>query len=230
MLGALVQGRVSLDGAATTGTALALHRPHLREPAPPVRLGLGQRRGRAARLRQAPAAPAASPGAELRAVLRQRRVAAQVRRRVLGSHRHPAGAEDLETLAAALKPLSTWNALSTIQEAREACGGSGFLAENRMVGLHQDLDVYVTFEGDNNILLQLVGKRLLADYAKQFKGADAAKLASFAAKQTAGKVFHGAGLRDSVRRSPTSARRRARSSWGCAPSSSTSCSRVASSR
>jgi acyl-CoA oxidase len=107
----------------------------------------------------------------------------------------PEEREDLETLAAALKPLSTWNALSTVQEAREACGGAGFLAENRMVGLHQDLDVYVTFEGDNNVLLQLVGKRLLADYAKQFKGADAAALARFAAKQTAGRVFHGAGLR-----------------------------------
>ena len=35
--------------------------------------------------------------------------------------------EDLETLAAALKPLSTWHALDTLQEAREACGGAGFL-------------------------------------------------------------------------------------------------------
>src|SRR6478735_7217139 len=103
--------------------------------------------------------------------------------------------EDLETLAAALKPLSTWNALDTIQECREACGGSGFLAENRLVGLHQDLDVYVTFEGDNNVLLQLVGKRLLSDYAKQFKGKDAAALARIVVGQTAGKVFHGAGLR-----------------------------------
>ena len=39
MLGALVQGRVSLDGAATTGTALApVHRADLREPASSVRL------------------------------------------------------------------------------------------------------------------------------------------------------------------------------------------------
>src|SRR5690606_10991177 len=67
--------------------------------------------------------------------------------------------------------------------------------ENRMVGLHQDLDVYVTFEGDNNVLLQLVGKRLLSDYAKQFKGKDAAALARYAVGHTAGKVFHGAGLR-----------------------------------
>ena len=100
----------------------------------------------------------------------------------------PEEREDLETLAAALKPLSTWNALDTIQEAREACGGAGFLAENRLVGLHQDLDVYVTFEGDNNVLLQLVGKRLLSDYAKQFKGKDAAALARFAVAPDRGQA------------------------------------------
>ena len=103
--------------------------------------------------------------------------------------------QDLETLAAALKPLSTWHALDTLQEAREACGGSGFLAENRLVGLRSDLDVYATFEGDNNVLLQLVGKRLLSDYGKHFTGADAAALARYAVGQTAGKLFHGAGLR-----------------------------------
>ncbi len=71
----------------------------------------------------------------------------------------------------------------------------GFLFENRLVGLRADLDIYVTFEGDNNVLLQLVGKRLLADYARQFKGKDAKALAAFAVGQTAGKLFHGAGLR-----------------------------------
>ena len=85
--------------------------------------------------------------------------------------------EDLETLAAALKPLSTWAALDTLQETREACGGAGFMAKNRFVGLRQDLDVYATFEGDNHVLLQLVGKRLLSDYAKQFKDGDRAAVA-----------------------------------------------------
>ncbi len=103
--------------------------------------------------------------------------------------------QDLETLAAALKPLSTWHALDTLQEAREACGGAGFLFENRFTGLRADLDVYATFEGDNNILLQLVGKRLLTDYGKQFSGKDAKQLAAFAVGQAAGKAFHGAGLR-----------------------------------
>ena len=196
MLGALVQGRVSLDGAATTGTALALH----------IAVTYANQR------RQFDSGAGTDEVVLLDYGKHQRRLLprlAQVYAQFFagdellrtfdgvfsGAKDTPAERENLETLAAALKPLSTWNALDTIQECREACGGSGFLAENRLVGLHQDLDVYVTFEGDNNVLLQLVGKRLLSDYAKQFKGADAAKLASFAARQTAGKVFHGAGLR-----------------------------------
>lgn len=196
MLGALVQGRVSLDGAATTGTALALHialtyanqRRQFDSGAGTeevVLLDYGKHQRRLLPLLAQNYAQFFSHDELLKkfdSVFSGRTDTAEER-------------EDLETLAAALKPLSTWNALSTIQEAREACGGSGFLAENRMVGLHQDLDVYVTFEGDNNVLLQLVGKRLLSDYAKQFKGADAAKLARYAARQTAGKLFHGAGLR-----------------------------------
>ncbi|EIC06627.1 acyl-CoA dehydrogenase domain-containing protein [Microbacterium laevaniformans OR221] len=196
MLGALVQGRVSLDGAATTATALALH----------IAITYaGQRR-------QFDSGSGSDEVVLLDYGKHQRRLLprlAQVYAQFFandellrtfdgvfsGRTDTPDERENLETLAAALKPLSTWNALDTIQECREACGGSGFMADNRLVGLHHDLDVYATFEGDNNVLLQLVGKRLLNDFAKQFKGADAAKLASFAAKQTAGKVFHGAGLR-----------------------------------
>ena len=96
--------------------------------------------------------------------------------------------EDLETLAAALKPLSTWAALDTLQEVREACGGAGFMAKNRVTGLRADLDIYVTFEGDNNVLLQLVGKRLLTDYAAQFSGGDRAAIVKAAASQLGDKV------------------------------------------
>lgn len=196
MLGALVQGRVSLDGASTTGTALALY----------IAVTYANQR------RQFDSGSGTDEVVLLDYGKHQRRLLPLLAQNYAQFFSHdellkkfdgvfsgradtPDEREDLETLAAALKPLSTWNALATIQEAREACGGSGFLAENRMVGLHQDLDVYVTFEGDNNVLLQLVGKRLLSDYAKQFKGADAATLARFAAVQTAGRLFHGAGLR-----------------------------------
>ncbi|GAA1954213.1 acyl-CoA dehydrogenase [Microbacterium deminutum] len=196
MLGALVQGRVSLDGAATTGTALALH----------IALTYANQR------RQFDSGVGTAEVVLLDYGKHQRRLLPRLAQNYAQFFAHdelltkfdgvfsgrtdtPEEREDLETLAAALKPLSTWNALDTIQEAREACGGAGFLAENRLVGLHQDLDVYVTFEGDNNVLLQLVGKRLLADYAGRFKGKDPAALARFAVSQTAGKMFHGAGLR-----------------------------------
>jgi acyl-CoA oxidase len=196
MLGALVQGRVSLDGAATTGTALSLY----------IALTYANQR------RQFDSGAGTPEVMLLDYGKHQRRLLPLLAQNYAQFFAHdellrtfdgvfsgrtdtPTERENLETLAAALKPLSTWNALDTIQEAREACGGAGFLAENRMVGLHHDLDVYVTFEGDNNVLLQLVGKRVLADFAKQFKGADAATLARFAVGQTAGKLFHGAGLR-----------------------------------
>lgn len=196
MLGALVQGRVSLDGAATTGTALAEY----------IAITYANQR------RQFDSGSGTPEVVLLDYGKHQRRLLPRLAQTYAQFFAHDEllkkfdgvfsgrtdtseEREDLETLAAALKPLSTWNALDTIQECREACGGSGFLAENRLVGLHQDLDVYVTFEGDNNVLLQLVGKRLLSDYAKQFKGKDAAALARIAVGQTAGKVFHGAGLR-----------------------------------
>src|SRR5690625_870618 len=91
--------------------------------------------------------------------------------------------------------MATWHALDTLQVAREACGGAGFMAENRIVGLRQDLDVYATFEGDNTVLLQLVAKRLLTDYGKEFKDVDAGDLARYAMDQVADTALHKTPLR-----------------------------------
>ena len=84
-----------------------------------------------------------------------------------GEHDTDESRQELENFAAAAKAEATWHALDTIQECREACGGAGFLAENRFGQLHADLDVYATFEGDNTVLLQLVGKRLLTQYGRR---------------------------------------------------------------
>lgn len=102
---------------------------------------------------------------------------------------------DLETVSAASKALSTWYALDTIQQCREACGGQGFMAEHRLTGLRADLDVYVTFEGDNNVMLQLVAKRLLTDYAKAFKSPDFGTLAQYVAGQVGEATINRGGLR-----------------------------------
>jgi acyl-CoA oxidase len=196
MLGTLVQGRVSLDGAAAWASAIGLT----------IAITYGNQRRQFDSGSGTPEVTLLDYGKHQRRLLpRLATTYAQIFAHdeflqkfdgvFSGRLDTDADREDLETLAAALKPLSTWHALDALQESREACGGQGFLFENRLVGLRADLDIYVTFEGDNNVLLQLVGKRLLADYAKQFKGKDARALAAFAVGQTAGKLFHGAGLR-----------------------------------
>ncbi|WMY77351.1 acyl-CoA dehydrogenase [Citricoccus sp. I39-566] len=103
--------------------------------------------------------------------------------------------QELETLAAAIKPLTTWNALDTLQEAREACGGAGYMAKNRFASLRQDLDIYVTFEGDNNVLLQLVGKRLLSDYSKDLTNLSIGALSRYVRGQATEAMVNRSGLR-----------------------------------
>jgi acyl-CoA oxidase len=78
----------------------------------------------------------------------------------------------LESRAAGTKALATWHATRTIQECREACGGAGYLSVNRFAALKADTDVFTTFEGDNHVLLQLVAKVLLTDYASDFSDLD----------------------------------------------------------
>ncbi len=79
---------------------------------------------------------------------------------------------ELESRAAGTKAIGTWHATRTIQECREACGGAGYLAANRFTALKADTDVFTTFEGDNTVLLQLVAKGLLTDYASEFEELD----------------------------------------------------------
>lgn len=74
----------------------------------------------------------------------------------------------IETLAAGLKAKATWHATDTIQTCREACGGKGYLAENRFANLKADTDIFTTFEGDNTVLMQLVSKGALTDYKQSF--------------------------------------------------------------
>ena len=75
---------------------------------------------------------------------------------------------EVETLAAGLKAKSTWHATNTIQTCREACGGKGYLYENRFAALKADTDIFTTFEGDNTVLMQLVAKGALTEFKQSF--------------------------------------------------------------
>ncbi|MFC4556313.1 acyl-CoA dehydrogenase [Georgenia faecalis] len=210
MLATLVQGRVSLAGAAVNASKVAL--------AVAVRYGVQRRQFTGA-------------GDEGEVTLldyqqHQRRLFPLLARTYAatfaheellerfddifsGAHDDDDSRQDLETLAAAMKPASTWLALEALQEAREACGGAGYMAENRLVGLRADFDVYATFEGDNTVLLQLVGKRLLTDYGQGMAKIDIAGAARYVASRAADMTLHRTPLRraaQSVRDSGSMAR------------------------
>lgn len=199
MLGTLVQGRVSLNGAAVAASKVALK----------IAIQYATER------RQFNAASDTEEVVLLDYQRHQRRLlpllattyaAAFAHEELLvkfddvfsGAHDTDEDRQDLETLAAALKSLSTWHALDTLQECREACGGAGFMVENRFTSLRADLDVYATFEGDNTVLLQLVAKRLLADYGKEFRNLDFGVLARFVAVQAADLTINKTGLRQAA--------------------------------
>ena len=96
---------------------------------------------------------------------------------------------ELESRAAGLKAANTWHATRAIQEAREACGGAGYLAENRLIALKADTDVFTTFEGDNHVLTQLVAKELLTAYADDIKSMSPVEWVRFAANFAGERVL-----------------------------------------
>jgi acyl-CoA oxidase len=74
----------------------------------------------------------------------------------------------LDGLAAGLKAYTSWFAQVAVTDARECCGGQGYLAINRIAVIRGDLDVWTTFEGDNTVLYQLLAKALLTGYQQEF--------------------------------------------------------------
>lgn len=199
MLGSLVQGRVSLDGAASNVSKIGLQ----------IAVTYGNQRRQFS---------GASPIDEVTIMdygTHRRRLIPAIAETYATHFAHdrlldlfhsvfsgeddtPETREDLETTAAALKATSTRFALDTLQEAREACGGAGFMAENRLTSLRADMDVYATFEGDNTVLMQLVGKRLLTDYSRSLKGITPGGMARFVVERAADTAYHRTGLRRAV--------------------------------
>ncbi|MFT4201949.1 acyl-CoA dehydrogenase [Gordonia sp. (in: high G+C Gram-positive bacteria)] len=87
----------------------------------------------------------------------------------------------LESWAAGLKAYGSGHASHTINVCREACGGAGYLDENQLPILRGDIDVFTTFEGDNTVLTQLVGKEMLGAYSEEMRGLNAAGWVKFVA-------------------------------------------------
>ncbi|MGK2874893.1 MAG: acyl-CoA dehydrogenase family protein [Nocardioides sp.] len=182
MLGTLIQGRVSVGGAAVSAAKSALtiavrygdRRRQFEATDPEVEqvlLDYGQHRRRLF---------------PLLARTYALNFAQEVLVEALHTDFSEGGGDELsrrmlEARAAGTKALATWHATRTIQECREACGGAGYLADARFAALKADTDVFTTFEGDNTVLLQLVAKGLLTDYAGEFSDMDQLDMVRFVA-------------------------------------------------
>jgi acyl-CoA oxidase len=200
MLGTLVQGRVSVGGAAINASKVALT----------IAVRYGDQR------RQFGAPGSAEETVLLDYRMHQRRLLPLLARtyalhfaqaelveefaRVFNDDRDEHDRRALEAQAAGTKALGTWHATETIQVCREACGGAGYLAENRLATLKADTDVFTTFEGDNTVLLQLVAKGLLTDYRESFGKLDPLGTARFVAAQAVEIAVEKAALRPVIER------------------------------
>ncbi|HEY2600998.1 MAG TPA: acyl-CoA dehydrogenase [Thermoleophilaceae bacterium] len=168
MLGTLIQGRVSVGGASITASKLALttairYACVRRQFSPPG--GEGEALLMDYRVHQRRLLPLLAKTYALH--FAQETLVAELHR-VFTDDAGDRDRRKLEGLAAGVKAAATWHATHTIQVCREACGGAGYLAENRFAALKADTDVFTTFEGDNTVLLQLVAKGLLTDYSARF--------------------------------------------------------------
>jgi acyl-CoA oxidase len=205
MLGTLVQGRVSVGGAAISATKSALtiairHACRRRQFGPPdsdEELPLLDFRVHQRRLLPALATTYALHFTQEGVVAELDRIFG-----ALGEEGEEVERDrrELETRAAGLKAIATWHATETIQECREACGGAGYMSVNRLGTLKADTDVFTTFEGDNTILLQLVARSLLTGFRDQFGELGPIASAGFLAGQVWEAVIERSGGRELIQR------------------------------
>ncbi|MFI9403012.1 acyl-CoA dehydrogenase [Nocardia sp. NPDC052316] len=200
-LGTLVRGRVSVGGAAAAGTRVALSialryalkRRQFSDPDSGTETVLLDYRSHQRRLLPLVAKTYALAFAQNDLVRRMHLVQT-------GQDLNPSSQRALEKRAAGLKVAQTRHATRAIQECREACGGAGYLTENRLVGLKADTDVFTTFEGDNVVLTQLVAKELLTAYSDEVRDLDALGWVKFAATMAGDEVRKVTGVRQLIQR------------------------------
>ncbi|MBF6324192.1 acyl-CoA dehydrogenase [Nocardia cyriacigeorgica] len=198
-LGTLVRGRVSVGGAAAAGARVALSiagryalkRRQFGDPDDGGEILLLDYRNHQRRLLPLIARSYALAFAQNDLVRRMHLVQT-------GQDLDPGAQRALEKRAAGLKVAQTRHATRAIQECREACGGAGYLTENRLVTLKADTDVFTTFEGDNVVLTQLVAKELLTAYSDEVRDLDALGWVRFAATMAGDVVRKRSGVRQLI--------------------------------
>ncbi|KAL3161189.1 hypothetical protein ABBQ38_009556 [Trebouxia sp. C0009 RCD-2024] len=113
------------------------------------------------------------------------------RLRDLAARGDPQDGKAIHVLSSGLKAAATWSRVEILQSCRECCGGQGFLAANKIGPMKTDMDVDVTFEGDNTVMMQQVSKALLDTFMKRPKKPQAVSVApgAVAAPEAIGQLL-----------------------------------------
>ncbi|KAF7287320.1 hypothetical protein GWI33_001685 [Rhynchophorus ferrugineus] len=77
---------------------------------------------------------------------------------------------EVHAIVSSAKAIVTWECRDAVQECREACGGHAFLKASRLGDLRVINDPCVTYEGDNNVLLQQTSNWLLRQWQALIQG------------------------------------------------------------
>jgi acyl-CoA oxidase len=205
-LGTLVRGRVSVGGASSSATKMALDiavrygnsRRQFAAPGEEREIVINDYLVHQRKLLPALAKTYALHFAQGELVSTMHDVQTAVH--VHGQEIDEQAQRELESRAAGLKVAQTAHATATIQMCREACGGAGYLQENRLPHLKADTDVFTTFEGDNTVLLQLVAKGLLTGYRDNFGSLDGWGRVSFVADMVRETVLERTAARALIQR------------------------------
>jgi len=78
--------------------------------------------------------------------------------------------DELHCILSSFKPICSWWAMQGIQECREACGGQGYSAYSMFARWRANCDVQLTWEGDNNVLLQQASRFILKVAQRTLQG------------------------------------------------------------
>ncbi len=77
-------------------------------------------------------------------------------------------AKQLRVLISAFKVGASTCSFESLQNARECCGAQGFAGSNLLSALRDCADAYLTWDGDNSVLLaQVVARELLRNYHRK---------------------------------------------------------------
>ncbi|XP_014300019.1 peroxisomal acyl-coenzyme A oxidase 3 [Microplitis demolitor] len=71
---------------------------------------------------------------------------------------------EIHSIVSAIKPLITWTCKAALSECREACGGHGYHKAANLGDLTVNHEPTVTYEGDNNVLMQQTSNWVLRQW------------------------------------------------------------------